>query len=554
MENGVDLANRKDNAASVIEAAGQKASKDRMLRDVIPEKYAREHEECVLHVHDLAFYDVTYNCIGVHVEDLLRLSCKKCPGSFGEMLRFLSRGMVLLTNSQSGGIGLMNFDADAAAYLTKETDEEITEELNAFFQDLNIPSRRGCERPYVTLNLGLDATEKGRRVTRAVLAAFRKGDPDGKPFLFPNIVFKLRDAVNRTPGNPNYDLYQEALAVTAECMIPTYFNCDAKENRDFAPEDLGVMGCRTRIASNLCGTPGAFHRGNVACVTINLVQLALKAGEGNLQGFLDALDRVLPDAEGLLLHRFEVLCSRDNPGGIKTSGCWMDSESGDARKILSNGTLSIGFIGLWDALRVLHHESEPTSAWLHGHFDEAYGIARRMRDFTDAAAKRNHLNFSLLASSAEGVTGRFAAYDREHLGRDSFLCTQGYYTNSFHVPVTVPVSYLDKIALEGPFHALCNGGCITYVEFAEMPFSNTEAVQDAVDAAAEGGCSYFGVNFPLDFCRDCGTRRRLGTECPVCRGKHIVRLRRVSGYLSEESNFTTGKRREMEQRVSHIRA
>lgn len=554
MRKGIDLANRRDNAASCLEAAGQKTHKEYLLKNVIPTRLARNHEECRCHIHDLEFYDFTYNCLGVHVADLVRLGAPHAGRalSFAQMVRALQRGIVVLTNNQSGGIGLMNFDAEAAEYLGDETDEEVCAALSELYEDLNVASRRGCERPYVTLNIGLATTESGRRVASAVLQAFERGYGDGMPFLFPNIVFKLSRVANLATDAPNHDLYEQALSVTAKRMIPTYFNCDQSANRDLPATEIGVMGCRSRLAGNRNGKAGAFNRGNVACVTLNLVQMAYQA-RGNMAEFYYLLDQQMKDAEALLMHRFATLCSHpERLAGCLAGSYYMGSETGDVKTMLANGTFSIGFIGIWDALGVLYGEPDMDGAWLKEHFHEAYLLVKHMREFTDAASERQGFNFSLLASAAEGVTGRMAMYDAEHLGKGHATSEKGFYTNSFHVPVTVPVGYREKTALEGPFHKLCNGGSITYVEFREMPSRNVQAVREVVENAVAEDCSYIGINFPLDACNDCGYTGRMNEECPICNGHHIKRLRRVSGYLAEESTFAAGKQKEMAHRLSHI--
>ena len=179
-------------------------------------------------------------------------------------------------------------------------------------------------------------------------------------------------------------------------------------------------------------------------------------------------------------------------------------------------------------------------------------IIGHMREYTDKTTAEENLNFSLLASAAEGVTGNFAQYDSINLGKDFDECQKGYYTNSFHVPVNMNISYKDKIAFEGKFHSLCNGGAITYVELKEMPGRNVEAVREIIEYAYQNDCNYIGINFPMDNCKDCGYTGRIMGQCPRCNSAKIRRLRRVSGYLSEEDTFTTGKKKELYERKSHM--
>lgn len=543
----LDLANRSSNASGAIMAVGQDVHKEYLLTNVIPEVNARKHRERLCHIHDLEFYDITYNCLGIHVCDLVKDSSLRFP----QMLRQLHRGIVSLTNYQSGGIGFINFDAEAAAFLGDETDEELIEAFREFYMDLNMFTRKGCEKPYVTLNFGLAISPAGRRVTHALLEAFRQGGEKGKPFIFPNLVFKLSQKVNHTETSRNYDLFQQALSVTASRMIPTYWNCDSPANRTLKAEETGIMGCRTRMGTNINGKEGAFNRGNVTCVTLNLVQMAYHA-KGDMEAFHQELAENLADARDLLLHHFHLLCNQADLSHCFREGYYMGAEQHDNEAMLRNGSLSIGFIGLWDALQVLHGQTFTSLEALKTHYGEALSIVRQMRRFTDKATQDQHLNFSLLASAGEGVTGKFAKYDSEHAGKGNAMSEKDFYTNSFHVPVNIPVSYRAKAELEGLFHALCNGGAITYVEFKEMPSRNIAAVQEVIDYAVSQDCNYIGINFPMDYCADCGYTGRMGDTCPACTGHHIKRLRRVSGYLAEENTFADGKKAEMKLRTAHV--
>ena len=287
---------------------------------------------------------------------------------------------------------------------------------------------------------------------------------------------------------------------------------------------------------------------------MNLVQMAY-AAEGSREAFYREIDENLEDAKGLLLHRFETL------SGLADAASWMcihegfalGAETGSTEKVLKNGTLSIGFIGLWDAMRVLTGEPIDTEEALRVHFDEALSIVKHMRAFTDRTTEDTGLNFSLLASAAEGVTGRFAMYDRVHLGRGSAVAEKGFYSNSFHVPVDVPVDYMTTAELEGPFHAFANGGSITYIEAKEMPNKNVAAVQEVIEEAYRCQCNYIGMNFPLDYCADCGYTGRLADACPHCGSLNVRHLRRVSGYLAEAQSFAEGKKEEMKHRLAHLR-
>lgn len=547
MKRVIDLANRKRNAAGEILEAGQDSKKNDILSNIVPKRYAEKHNSCTCHIHDLEYYNITYNCMGISVKNMVGNRRR----GLGNMMHALHRAIVEVANMQSGGIGFIHFDSDVAAYIEEESDEEIIEIFHEFFLDLNMNTRKGCENPYVTFNFGLDTSKNGRRAAFLMLEAYEQGDDRGNPFIFPNMVFKIKSGVNQEEDTENHDLYMKALSVTAKRMVPTYFNCDSKANALFLADTIGIMGCRTRVATNVNGREGSLNRGNVACVTLNLVQMAYQS-EGDMDKFYTILDENLTDARGVLLHRFQTLCEQGIFEEYYGKGYYLGAESCDARKMLKNGTLSIGFIGLWDAMAVLKSRTIDSASIMKEYYAEAIAIIRHMREYIDKITEEDHLNFSLLATAAEGVTGSFAQYDSVHLGKDFEVCKKGYYTNSFHVPVNMAVSYQEKIALEGEFHSLCNGGSITYVELREMPGRNVEAVREIVEYACKMGCNYIGINFPMDYCADCGYMGRIVGKCPCCQSAAIRRLRRVSGYLAEEDRFTTGKRKELKDRQFHM--
>ena len=543
-------ANIKNNASGFVCMQGQKRIKSELLSDTIPEKMANLHKECSFHIHDLEFYELTYNCIGLSIGDIV----KDDSLSFKQMLRRLYRRIVDLTNRQSGGIGFIEFDRDASQFITTETDDELVDELREFFGDINMPTRKGCEAPYVTLNIGLCKEENGRRVTRAVLDAFLLGNEYGKPFIFPNIVFKLKKGVNFDLNDPNHDLLEKAYGVTAKRMIPTYYNTDASFNSPFDSNKLGIMGCRTRVASNVNGKDGALNRGNIASVTINLPQIAYKSGN-DLSRFYCILDDILESAKNLLIHRYETIVRDVDLTWLYEKQYYAGSEqyalTQDNAEMMKHGTLAIGFIGLWDAIGIMFGHINRVED-IETHYSDGYSIIKHMRNYTDKTTRETGLNFSVLATAAEGTTGRLANYDDQNIGKGHQECRKGYYTNSFHVPVELNVPYWKKTEIEGPFHSLCNGGSITYMEFNEMPYRNVLAVEMAVENAYKNDCGYIGINFPLDVCDECGYTGRITDDCAICKSQRIKRYRRVSGYLAEETFFADGKKAEMKRRRGHF--
>lgn len=543
-----ELANCYMNASGRLVKIGEDIEKKRILEDIVPEKYAIAHKQRLCHMHDLEFYNTTYNCIGINVQDLLG----EKEYSFSKAVRKLNREIIALTNLQSGGIGFLNFDEDMSKYVVDETIEELADELRDLFLDLNVYSRKGCEKAYVTFNFGLDESVQGRKVSFALLKAHFLGDEMGNPFVFPNLVFKMSKKVNVLEGTKNYDIYLEALKCTSRRMIPTYFNCDSESNKDADSKKIGIMGCRTRVVDNLYGEKSGLKRGNIACVTLNLVQMAYES-VGNTEQFLKLIREAMIMSKDSLMYRYRTLIENADFTEIYHRQIYKDSGNSDANETFRNGTLSIGFIGLWDALSVLHNREWKQISDMENYLDEAFHIISVMRYMVDGFTEETRMNFSLLASAAEGVSGNFASYDMKHIGKGMYVSEKGYYSNSFHVPVDVEADYTEKIHFEGRFHHLCNGGSITYIELKEMLYGNQEAIKEIIEYAYMNDCNYIGINFPMDNCNECAFIGKISDRCPKCGSNNIRRLRRVSGYLAEVDRFVKGKKFELFDRLNHDR-
>lgn len=541
-----EIANSNKCVSGEIVGIGEEVNKEYILNNIILDDLALGHKNREYWIHDLEFYELSYNCIGISALDII----KNKEYSFSRAIRKLNREIVKITNSQSGGIGFINFDTDMSTYLKDESDKEIIELISEFFNDLNMFVRKGCERPYVTFNFGLDESHNGRRFSKLLLKAYELGDENSKPFVFPNLVFKIKDGVNKKESDKNFDIFNLSCSLTAKNMIPTYLNCDSSLNKNLNASKLGIMGCRTRVYNNLFGEDTSKNRGNIACVTINLVQAAIKSN-GSIDAFKEEIKNVMNKAKKLLVHRFNTLCKSGNFNCIRELGIYLDYDKSN-KEMLRNGTLSIGFIGLWDSISVLFDKKLTKDDILYKYRDLAYSIVEFMKDIINSYKEQDLLNFSLLASAAEGVSGRFPAYDKEKYKEFNSKFNKEYYTNSFHVPVDLEVNYFEKLSIEGIFHKLCDGGSISYIELSEIPSHNIEGVKEIIDFACENDCNYIGINFPLDICNNCNSVGEFNMVCDYCGSYDILRLRRVSGYLSSTSNFTNGKKAELCDRVAHL--
>lgn len=536
----IDLANCTDTPIADIVNIGTTTEKKK-VENSLPDDVRSYFQKRTFWIHDMEFYYKAYNCIGVNPSDLIGDTTEI---TFAHACRELIRGIIELTNQQSGGIGIIDFDSDMGKFIRNESDEELIDVLYELLLDMNMYVRKGCEMAYVTFNFGLCTNQNGRRVSKALLKAYSI-----KQFIFPNLVFKLRNGINRMPDDSNFDIYCLASEITASCMNPTYLNTDATYNKDIPHDEFGIMGCRTRISANRFHSQSSLKRGNIAAVTINLVQIAIESNKSDSL-FRKLINDTMQKAKAQLLHRFESLLEYGYLEHLKKKKLYVDHNK-DVKTMMKNGTLSIGFIGLWDAISVLYETDIDNADKIKKYYSYAYGIVNMMRENVDKYSCQENLNFSLLASSAEGVSGNLIKYDSQHYSRIYKIFDRNFYGNSFHIPVDCKVDCFEKIDFEAPFHKLCNGGHITYVELEEIPFGNSEAVRELVNYASDHDIGYFGINFPLDICRSCGERGLFSANCLKCGSSDIQRLRRVSGYLSEINNFTYGKINELQHRTSH---
>ncbi len=538
------------------------ASKAYYLNRLIPERMSMAHTKGDVHIHDLDFYGKTLTCVQIPLGKLLQSGFNNGHGYIRPPKRPASAtalAAIVLQSSQNdmhGGQSFAFFDRDMAPFMVDAPEEEVYQAMEAFVYNLNsMHSRAGAQVPFSSLNLGCDTSEGGRKVSKNLLLAYEKGLGRGENPIFPNIIFRVKEGVNLNPGDPNYDLYKLAIRVAAQRLNPTFSFMDSSFNRAYG-EDVGYMGCRTRVMANRCGPEVTDGRGNLSFTTINLPRLAIKA-ERDLMKFYQSLSDMMELTCEQLYHRFLVqakLKVRDMPF-LMGQGLYLDSDKlapfdsiGD---VIRHGSLSVGFIGLAETLIAL-------TGYHHGESPEAQGLGEEivafMRDKVDKAAEKYDLNYSLLATPAEGLSGRFVRMDRKEYGIIPGVTDKEYYTNSFHVPVNYPISAFDKIQTEGVYHKYANAGHISYVEFSAPPVNNLTAVEDVLRQMKEADFGYAGVNFPVDFCDACGYIGVIQEdECPNCATASIRRVRRITGYLSTMERFNDAKTKELKERTSHFK-
>ncbi len=458
-----------------------------------------------------------------------------------------------------------------------DTEKETFQALEGLIHNLNtMHSRAGAQVPFTSINFGTDTTPEGRLVSKALLEATWNGLGHGETPIFPISIFKVKEGINYNPKDPNYDLFIRSMEVSAKRLFPNFTFIDAPYNLQYyKPGDyrteIATMGCRTRVfGSCFPESDGRItSRGNLSFTTINLVALGIKHGQVNedndgqpdWDGFYAELDEKMQLVANQLLERFEVQANKTvkNFPFLMGQGVWMGSEKlgpdDTLRDVIKHGTLSIGFFGLAECLVAMmgEHHGQSKKAQKTG-----LEIIKHMREFCDAMTKKHHLNFTLLATPAEGISGRFVKLDKKRFGVIPGVTDRDYYTNSFHVPVYFPISAFDKIETEAPYHALCNAGHITYVELDGDPLKNIEAFKAIICKMKEAGIGYGSVNHPVDRDPVCGYSGIINDTCPQCGRSDkdsdikFERLRRITGYLvGTLDRWNDGKRAEEHDRVKH---
>lgn len=450
----------------------------------------------------------------------------------------------------------------------KEVEEQTHQAMEALVHNLNtMHSRAGAQVPFSSLNYGTDTSEEGRLAMRSLLIATEEGLGDGETPIFPIQIFKVKEGVNYNPGDPNYDLFKLAIECSSKRLFPNFSFLDAPFNAIYyKPNDynseVAYMGCRTRVMGNIydkskevtCG------RGNLSFTSINLPRLGIESNH-NVDIFFEKLDLMIDLVIKQLLLRFEVQRHKKvkNMPFLMGQHVWIDSDKlgweDEIDEIIRNGTLTIGFIGLAECLVALvgkhHGESEESQAL-------GLKIISHMRERCDEASKEYKLNFSLIATPAEGLSGRFVKIDKKKYGIIKGVTDRDYYTNSFHVPVYYPISIFKKIDIEAPYHEYTNGGHITYIEVDGDVAKNPEAFEKVIRHMKKAGIGYGAVNHPVDRDPICGYNGIIDDACPKC-GRHegdgnrnFERIRRITGYLvGTLDRFNNGKRAEEHDRVKH---
>lgn len=463
-------------------------------------------------------------------------------------------------------------DARLEQHAINKTVNRVHQAMEAFIHNMNtIHSRGGNQVVFSSINYGTDTSAEGRCIMREILESTYEGVGNGETAIFPIQIWKKKRGVNYLPEDRNYDLYQLACKVTARRFFPNFLNLDATFNQNEKwhaddPErykwEIATMGCRTRVFEDRWGEKTSIARGNLSFSTINIVKLAIECmgiedKKQRIDMFFAKLDNILQITAKQLDERFQfqkTAMAKQFPLLMKY--LWIGAEKlkpeESIESVINHGTLGIGFIGLAECLVALigHHHGESEEAQELG-----LKIVTYMRDRANGFCEEYHHNYSILATPAEGLSGKFTKKDRKEFGIIPGVTDRDYYTNSNHVPVYYKCTALKKAQIEAPYHNLTRGGHIFYVEIDGDATHNPSVISSVVDMMDKYDMGYGSVNHNRNRCLDCGYENADANleVCPKCGGHHIDKLQRITGYLvGTTDRWNSGKLAELHDRVTHV--
>lgn len=572
----------------------------------MPKEFSKAHESGGVHIHDLDSYDLTINCLNIATGDVLDKTFNTGYGTIRKPNSIESAAdlsCILLQSTQNdmfGGQAHVNFDNDMAEYVEitrrkiakeytellhsgvvvhaedmsddrfkqvveKRVRKAVRQAMQAVCYNLNsMHSRAGSQVPFSSVNIGIpmgktkQLEKDAALVCEMFLREYDKGMGKGEQMIFPNIIMRLKKGVNVDVNDPYRYLFDLACKVSAKRMNPTFRLLDSSLDLPYYEKGIisATMGCRTNILENINGIEGPAARGNNAPISMNIARLGIEA-KGDWHKFYKALDKIMDLCDRQLMHRYEVLKGlkvKDLPfvvgQGLMRGSEGLESDD-SIEPILKNGTWGIGFIGLAETLKVMMGEH-------HGESEEAYARAVEIMNFMSDKVKgykeARRLNYSLYATPAEGLSGRFTAIDKSVYGEIEGVTTKGYYTNSFHVPVEFNISATKKADLEAPFHKLCTAGMISYFEIdgGDIESKARYIKRHIMYCISNTDIVYVAYNFRIKYCKDCGGDVELElSKCPKCGGSKMQGVSRVTGYMSLDERFGDGKSAERAARTIH---
>ncbi|NLK95355.1 MAG: anaerobic ribonucleoside triphosphate reductase [Clostridiales bacterium] len=586
IETDRDNANVGNNFSSKLLRIASESNKWHNLAEM-PKYLSKAHETGDLYYHDLDSYNLTTNCLHIPTREMLESGFNTGYGTIKPPKRIETAAelsCILLQSTQNdmfGGQSHPDFDNDMSIFIEptrqeireqyielgideskldelveKKLNERVHQAMQGVVYNLNtMHSRAGSQVPFSSVNIGIPHSKDAALVCEVFLLEYEKGLGKGEQPIFPNIIFRVKEGVNREEQDPYYYLYELACRVAAKRMNPTFMNIDADFNKEYYDKGYmpATMGCRTYLMKNVNGEPGCKGRGNIAPTTINLPRIGIQAKK-DIDKFFEIFDKRIDLAKESLMHRYNVLKKlkvRDLPfvaGQYLMKGSEGLSQQDSIEPILKQGTWGIGFIGLAETLVALtgkHHGEDEYSREL------GLRIITHLRERLDKFTEETKLNWSTYATPAEGLSGKFIKQDQKMFGKIKGVTDKDYYTNSYHIPVGFNISIKDKINIEAPYHKLCNGGHISYIEVDDNPTG--ECIMKILNYAYKyTNISYMGINFHIRYCKECGTSLQNNeSSCPKCGSTNIQGISRVTGYLSLDERFGAGKAAERNDRMTH---
>lgn len=600
-----------DVSMGVMLRIGSEASKDFSLKYLIKPEYAELYKDGDIHIHDLDFYPICFNCCQIPLGKMLRHGFNTGHGHVNQphsIITAAALACIVLQSNQNemfGGQSFPCWEYDLAPYVAKTfakkftdficdqlvdagddswirsqmplekfddiynkhqtilsneakaairrmlkgtdlyskfhsdyfinkaferatfyTERDVAQAMKAVIHNLNtMQSRAGAQVPFSCLNYGTGTKPEERMIIKHLLLETEKGLGGGETPIFPVQIFKLKDGVNTKAGDPNFDLFELACRVSAKRLFPNFSFIDSPYNLQYYkpghPEtEVAIMGCRTRTIGNVYDPtnevcPG---RGNLFFTTINLPRLGIEA-KHDVKKFFEMFDKRIDQCFAQCLDRLEIISRRHayNYPFLMGEHVWTGSEklksTDEIREVIKQGSMALGFIGLAECLVALtgkHHGESEESRQL------GLKIIRHLRKRCDEECAKTGLTWACFATPAEGLSGRFVKIDAKRYGIIPGVTDRKYYTNSFHVPVYYDIRMVDKIRIEAPYHEICNGGSISYIELDGDPAKNVKAFERIVLFAKENNMCYFSINHAVDRCPICGYTGVIGDECPKC--------------------------------------
>lgn len=594
-----DNANTGNCAASKMYGIAELVEKQHNLARMNP-VHARNHKLGRVYIHDLGYRSLTINCFFSPLGPMLKYGFDNGVGMLRDPKYIQTAAQlacIILQSAQNdffGGQGYLYFDSDLAPYAKLEyqhqkklieeqnrlmmvseqtlemtrdlienlamerTEKAVHQAMEAFVANMNtMRSRSGAQVTFSSVNFGTDTGFWAKMISKHLLLAYIEGLGYGENPIFPNLCYRLQDGVNLHEGEPNFDLTQLAIKCVGERIQPRFVFCDSPAFPD--KKQAGAMGCRTSVRTDVNGDGSPDARGNLAFNTINLPMLAIEAlhetaeHEMPIDVFLPILEEAVQDAISELLERYQLMCTFKKKD-LPFASDWYQGHEGlgendSIEPMIKHGTLAVGFVGLAECLVALFGEDHSKSKLVQS---AGIKIISRIREMTDTATKKYHLNIGTFASPAESACYTLLKKTRERFGIVEGVTDKDYFTNSFHVPVSRGLDAKQKVDIEAPYHLLCNGGAIFYLEAGSSPKDNPEGVLAMLQYIAKSGIVYGGINWEHDYCEDCGYQGTFDGVCPECGSENIKVTAIITGYLSEYYRFNKGKQAEKNDRISHL--